>query len=398
VINDAIAETAAWKIDPVITLVISNETIANGDRIVVYGKTSPGQSGLAVTVFYDSLSGSVFEHTVYADDEGEFTDTLFLGQHDLYRLLVENDEWGVTALRLDDDSHEIAYASTTLRVESQSMVQFPPILLAGAVLVVGVIAFVPPARKKKNGNGWRRLAVVLSIAGLILGAVSLLLSWVVVAGTVASDGVVYRVGVQLYPLSQGVVSISDGIKYVGPRVSSMVQMSSVPVLSLYLIPAACAAALIGLYKPKTLRQRNLKIVILVVAGVLIAATVVHTYLFVQIYANAIKGASFGYGTGVYVAVISCGLTLVSALFATQENNNSLVETHGSIMGKVRAASSRARARGLSEDKSHPKLLQLKRDLDKERGRLLTDKQVNALQAVIQGLVDAGARITYYEDE
>ena len=55
-------------------------------------------------------------------------------------------------------------------------------------------------------------------------------------------------------------------------------------------------------------------------------------------------------------------------------------------------------KGLSEEQSYPKLLELMQELDKERGRSLTDKQVNALQAVIQSLIDAGARIAYYEDE
>jgi len=59
---------------------------------------------------------------------------------------------------------------------------------------------------------------------------------------------------------------------------------------------------------------------------------------------------------------------------------------------------RGKPKGLSEDQSYPKLLELMRDLDKERGRDLTDKQVNALQAVIQSLIDARARITYYEEE
>jgi hypothetical protein len=59
---------------------------------------------------------------------------------------------------------------------------------------------------------------------------------------------------------------------------------------------------------------------------------------------------------------------------------------------------RGKPKGLSEDQSYPKLLELMRDLDKERGDLLTDKQVNALQAVIQSLIDARARITYYEDQ
>jgi len=59
---------------------------------------------------------------------------------------------------------------------------------------------------------------------------------------------------------------------------------------------------------------------------------------------------------------------------------------------------RGKVKGLSEDQSYPKLLELMRDLDKERGCSLTDKQVNALQAVVQSLIDARARITYYEDQ
>ncbi len=59
---------------------------------------------------------------------------------------------------------------------------------------------------------------------------------------------------------------------------------------------------------------------------------------------------------------------------------------------------RGKPKGLSAEQSYPKLLELMRELDNERGHLLTDKQVNALQAVVQSLIDAGARITYYEDQ
>jgi hypothetical protein len=54
--------------------------------------------------------------------------------------------------------------------------------------------------------------------------------------------------------------------------------------------------------------------------------------------------------------------------------------------------------GLSEEQSYPKLLLLIQDLEKERGHLLTDKQVNALQAFAQAMIDSRARITCYEDE
>ena len=59
---------------------------------------------------------------------------------------------------------------------------------------------------------------------------------------------------------------------------------------------------------------------------------------------------------------------------------------------------RGKLRELSEDQSYPKLLELKRDLERERGHLLNDKQVNALQAFVQSLIDARARIKYYEGE
>lgn len=57
---------------------------------------------------------------------------------------------------------------------------------------------------------------------------------------------------------------------------------------------------------------------------------------------------------------------------------------------------RRQPRALNEDQSYPKLLELIRDLDKERGHLLTDKQVDALRAVLISLIDAGARVSYYE--
>lgn len=53
---------------------------------------------------------------------------------------------------------------------------------------------------------------------------------------------------------------------------------------------------------------------------------------------------------------------------------------------------------LTADESYAKLLGLKHELDKERGHTLNDKQVNALQAVIEGLIEARACVSYYEDE
>jgi hypothetical protein len=59
---------------------------------------------------------------------------------------------------------------------------------------------------------------------------------------------------------------------------------------------------------------------------------------------------------------------------------------------------RGKKHELSEEQSYPVLLELMRDLDKERGHLLTNKQANALQAFIQSLIDSRARITYYENQ
>ena len=57
---------------------------------------------------------------------------------------------------------------------------------------------------------------------------------------------------------------------------------------------------------------------------------------------------------------------------------------------------RGKPRELSADESYPKLLELMQDIEKERGHSLTDKQVNALEAFVQSLVDARARIRYYD--
>ena len=56
------------------------------------------------------------------------------------------------------------------------------------------------------------------------------------------------------------------------------------------------------------------------------------------------------------------------------------------------------AKELTEEESYAKLLVLKRELDKERGRSLTDQQASVLQAIIESLIDARARIKCYEDE
>ncbi len=120
----------------------------------------------------------------------------------------------------------------------------------------------------------------------------------------------------------------------------MVRLNSSPVLSIYLVPAACVAALMGLYKPKSNKKRALRTTILVIAGVFIAVSVVQSHLFAQGQVDAIKGAGIGYGIGLYAAISSCALILVSSVFATKENDKDSAVTPGSVSEKVSMSLSR----------------------------------------------------------
>lgn len=56
------------------------------------------------------------------------------------------------------------------------------------------------------------------------------------------------------------------------------------------------------------------------------------------------------------------------------------------------------SKGLLEEESYPKFIEMIRELDEERGRSLTDKQVTTLRTVILRLIQAGASVKYCEDE
>lgn len=326
--NSAISETAYWKINTVLTITILNDTIASGDKIVVYGKMLPAESGVEILVTYVFPNGTQIEHIVYTDDEGNYEDTLLLDQGYLYSLFVEGGEWVVTARRLGDISHEGAQVSTPLKIEASPVALFHPALLAGALVAVGLIVYVPPFKKEKSKKSWWRATVILSCAGLIFGVVSLALNWVLVIGTATTNNATYQVGILLYPFRNGLVSITEGTRYIGADIPSMVDPtwqnivgSSGAVLTLYLVPVGCALALTSLYKPKNVRQRNLKVAILVISGVLIVTSVVHAIIFVQGQVSTIDGAGIGYGMGVYMAIISGTLTVLSGLFAAREIQN-----------------------------------------------------------------------------
>jgi len=323
--NSAISETAYWKIDPLLTIMISNDTITSGDRIVVHGKMLPVNSTAEISVIYVFPNGTQIEHRVYTDDEGNFEDTLLMDQEYLYGLFVDDGEWMVAARRSSDINHEKAQTSTTLRIDAPPVVQFHPGLLAWSIVAVALIAYVPTNKKVKNNNTRWHATVILCCAGLIFGAVSLALNWVLVTGIATTNNVTYQVNILLYPLGNGLVSITEGLRYTGAEIPSMVDPSwrniigsTGPVLTLYLVPLGCALALTGFYKPKTIRKRSLKTVILLISGGLILTSVVHTLIFVQGQASAIDGAAVGYNIGVYLAIISGTLAVLAGLFANRE--------------------------------------------------------------------------------
>jgi len=324
--NSAISETAHWKIDPILTITISNETIASGDRIIVSGTTLPVQSRVEVSVIYVLPNGTQIEHIVQTNDEGDFEDVLLLDQGYLYSLFRDAGDWEITANREGDFNHETAEASTTLEVGAPSVVQLHPALIAGLILAGALIAYAVIVKKVKNNkNAWWGATAILCGAGLIFGVASLALNWVFVSGAVTIENMTYQVGVLLYPFTNGLVSITEGIRYLGAAMPSMVDPtwqnilgSTGPVLTLWLIPVGCLLLLlVGLYKPKNARQRNLKVAFLVFSGVLIVISVVHALIFVQGQVGTLEGAGTGYGAGVYMAIISGTLTILSGLFASE---------------------------------------------------------------------------------
>lgn len=324
-IYDSISETAYWKIEPSLTVLISNKTIAEGDTIIVYGKTLPVEAGVQILVTYTLPNGTQIEHAVYTDDEGNYEDTMLLKQDYIYDLLVRDGEWVISACRLGDRNHESAQAFTKLKIEPRSVMQFSPFFLGGAVMVGGLIAYIPYVKKMRNKKTWWRITVILSTTGLILGIISLTLNWMLVAGTAVTNNTDYQVDISVRPFQNGLVSITDGIQYEGDIIPSMVNLSwqtlvgsSGPVLTFYLVSAVYVLALIGLYRPKKIHQKRLKVVILLMSAVIVAATVIHTFIFANGQANVIDGADIGFGIGAYMAVLSCVLLVFSGFSANSE--------------------------------------------------------------------------------
>jgi hypothetical protein len=327
-VQSIITETAYWKIEPLVSVVLSNETLTSGDRILVHGQIQPIQPGVEISLVYQLPNGTRIEQYAYTDDDGYYEDTLFLGRDSWYTLIVDDGTWTITAHRSSDLLHENAQASTTLKVEARSASQIHPVLMAGAVLAVGLLVYAPPVKKLRNYNNGRRITLVLSLAGLMLAAVSLAVSWVSIGGTVTTFEAAYDVDVFLYPFSSGSVALSHGLQYNGAEIPSLVHpsLASVrgsvgPLVTLYLIPVGCALALTGLYRPKNARQKLLKATALTCSGLLIVAAAVHAFMFVQGQTGAIHGASISYRIGLYLTVVGGVLTVLAGLFAARENHD-----------------------------------------------------------------------------
>jgi hypothetical protein len=249
----------------------------------------------------------------------------------------------IIAHRLDDINHESAQTFTKLRIEPRSVTQFSPFFLGGAVMVGGLIAYIPYVKKVKNKKTWWRITVILSITGLILGIVSLTFNWMLVAGTAVANNSDYQVDICVRPFQNGLVSITEGIQYEGDIVPSMVNLSwqtlvgsSGPVFTFYLVSAVYVLTLIGLYKPKKIRQKRLKVAILLLSGILVAATVVHTFIFTNGQANVVEGANIGFGLGAYMAVLSSVLLFFSGFSANKEifGNDGKVEKLASTQSEA----------------------------------------------------------------
>ena len=327
-VNSAVTETAHWKIAPELTIFVSNETLARCDRIVVYGRTLPVNSTAEVEITYTFPNGTQLTHTVQTDNEGQYNDTLLLTEESLYGLFAQSGEWAITANRLEDVNREATMESTTLEVQAPELYQFHPALFALLIIILVAIAYIVILKrvndKKDNHKRWWHATVILGLTGLAFGVASLALNWISVVATATTNGETYLVNISLHPFSPGSVSITE-IQYMGSEIPSLtdsawwnIPKSPGPVITLYLVPVGCILALASLYKPKTQRQRIVKIVTLVIAGALIMVPVAHSLMFAQTQANTIAGASTGYSIGLYIAMISGLLVLLSSLFAARE--------------------------------------------------------------------------------
>jgi hypothetical protein len=327
-VNSPITETACWKILPELTILVSNETIARCDRIIVYGRTQPVSSSTEVNVTYTYPNGTQITHTVQTDDEGRYNDTLLLREQPFNGLFAQRGQWVITANRSGNTNQEAATSSTTLGIEAPEMSQIILAVLALIIVIAAAISYIIIERITNGGKltrkTWWRTTVILGLTVSALAAVSLALNWTSVAGTALTNGETYSVKISLYPFSPGSVLIT-GMQYTGPEMPSLINSAwsalpkiSAPAITLYLIPVGCILALASLYKPKTQRQKVIKLLIAVIAGTLVLVAVAQSLTFIGTYAGIATGATIGYGVGLLIAMISGLLAIISSLFAAKE--------------------------------------------------------------------------------
>jgi len=84
------------------------------------------------------------------------------------------------------------------------------------------------------------------------------------------------------------------------------------------VPVACVLALAGLYKPKTERQRTIKSLTLLIAGVLLLVSVAQSLVFTYAQTGAFTGLGTAYGVGLLIAMIASLLAFLSSLYAAKE--------------------------------------------------------------------------------
>ena len=327
-INSPINETAHWKIVPELTIVVSNETIARCDRVVVYGKTLPAIPDGEVEITYTFPNGTQVIHTVQTDDEGGYNDTLLLGESSPYLLFAQSGKWAITADRYGDINREDATDSTTLGIEPAPLPQIPLWVFALLIVVIGAIFYIFILKrvngKKLTHKNWRRATVILGFACLALGIIALALTWTSTAGKATLNGETYLVETGLYPFTVGSISITE-IHYIGTKLPSLIDSAwwniskaPGPVVTLYLVPVACVLALAGLYKPKTERQRTIKSLTLLIAGVLLLVSVAQSLVFTYAQTGAFTGLGTAYGVGLLIAMIASLLAFLSSLYAAKE--------------------------------------------------------------------------------
>lgn len=327
--NSPITETAYWKISPELTITISEETVARCNTIIVNGTTTPATANTEIDVTYTFPNGTEVTHTVLTDTEGRYSDTLDLGNESIYGIFTQDGTWTITANRPGDVSKESASDSATMGIQAAGVYELPLVAIALAIIAAAIAFYLVILdrvnKEKLPHKTWWHATVILGIGSLIIGIASLALIWTSSAGTALINGKPYTANFNLNPFSTASVSITDIPKYLGTEIPSLINSawsgfakSPGPVLTLLLAPAGCILTLACLYKPRSERQKTVKVATLLLAGALIMVPVAQGLMFVYVEATTIGGIATGFGAGLCIAVLSGILAIMAGFFATRE--------------------------------------------------------------------------------